>query len=289
MMLVFIPFSEMEVEEISENTDINSEDNISEKTENDEVITLIENDFEKEDEIPFLNLTIKPDQFDGINILKDSFEKIGGAPNFRQIKGFPIYGTGQPTALAMVDVINRVKRNKENETILWFSMRQEPIVYVNGEPYALRALDKPHENIGTKLNIEQIKKVQFHLADMLRKKLDDSGDKTLKIHKDKAFEENAMDRVDYEVTLEVDSIDDLESVYENCRKACNVNLEIINIPIREDKGPDMLYFDTIVTRLKDEPASTPCVFSCQSGKGRTTVGLVAALLIKEIQITTEMR
>ena len=124
---------------------------------------------------------------------------------------------------------------------------------------------------------------------MLRKKVEDSGDKTLKIHKDKEFEENAMDRVDYEVSLEVDSIDDLESVYENCRKSCKVDLEVINIPVREDQGPDIFYFDSIIARLKDEPASTPCVFSCQMGKGRTTVGLVAALLIKEIQITTEMR
>lgn len=245
-------------------------------------------DFEADGD--FLNLIIKPDKFEGIQIMKDTFEKIDGAPNFRQIPGFPIYGTGQPTALGMVDIVNRVKKgNGKEDKVIWFAMRQEPIVYVNGEPFALRALDKPHENIGTQLNIEQIKKVQFHLAEMLRKRVEDSGDKTLKIHKDKEFQENAMDRVDYEVTLEVESIDDLETVYEDCRSACNVDLEIINIPVREDQGPDIFYFDSIIARLKAEPASTPCVFSCQMGKGRTTVGLVTALLIKEIQITTEMR
>jgi len=41
--------------------------------------------------------------------------------------------------------------------------------------------------------------------------------------------------------------------------------------------------------LKDEPASTPCVFSDQMGRGRTTLGMVAACLIKEIQITSELR
>merc|ERR1712181_106891 len=45
----------------------------------------------------------------------------------------------------------------------------------------------------------------------------------------------------------------------------------------------------IVETLKNEPVSTPCVFSCQMGKGRTTVGLVTACLIKEIQITKELR
>ena len=279
----------MEAEEAVCNVDDNCEENNGEVHENLEVMSLIVDDLETDEEVPFMNLTIKPDQFVDIHILDDSYEKIEGAPNFRQVPGFPLYGTGQPTEAAMVDIVNRVKREKEDEKVLWFSMRQEPMVYVNGEPYALRALDKPHENLGTKLSTDQIRTVQFHLADMLRKKLEDSGDKTLKIHKDKEYEENPMDRVDYEETLQVDAIDDLDAVYEKCRKACNVNLEIVHIPIIENQGPSMVYFDSIIARLKDEPASTPCVFSCQMGKGRTTVGLVAALLIKEIQLSTELR
>jgi len=41
--------------------------------------------------------------------------------------------------------------------------------------------------------------------------------------------------------------------------------------------------------LKNVPASTPCVFSDQMGRGRTTLGMVIACLIKEIQITSELR
>ena len=127
------------------------------------------------------------------------------------------------------------------------------------------------------------------MADMLRKKLAESVDKTLKIHKDKEFAENPMDRVDFEEILQVESIDDLDSVYEKCSKKCNVDLQVIHIPVIENQGPSMVYFDSIISILKDEAASTPCVFSCQMGKGRTTVGLVEALLIKEIQLTSELR
>ena len=269
--------------------DTNDDINNGEVDEDVEVISLMVDDLEMEEEVPFMNLTIKPDQFVDIHILDEAFEKLEGAPNFRQIPGFPIYGTGQPTEAAMIDIINKVKRGKADEKILWFSMRQEPMVYVNGEPYALRALEKPHENLGTKLDAEQIRTVQFHLADMLRKKLNESGDKTLKIHRDKEYAENPMDRVDFEETLQVESIDDLDAVYDKCRKQCNVNLEIIHIPVIENQGPSMVNFDSIVAALKNEPASTPCVFSCQMGKGRTTVGLVTALLVKEIQLTTELR
>ena len=48
-------------------------------------------------------------------------------------------------------------------------------------------------------------------------------------------------------------------------------------------------FDMMVEALKNEPASTPCIFSDQMGRGRTTTGMIAACLIKEIQITTELR
>ena len=41
--------------------------------------------------------------------------------------------------------------------------------------------------------------------------------------------------------------------------------------------------------LKETPASVPCIFSDQQGRGRTTLGMVIACLIKEMQITSELR
>lgn len=95
---------------------------------------------------PVIDLThhdIKPDMFEGIHVLDDKFEKLDGAPNFRQLRGFPIFGTGQPTEAAMVTIINRAKEGAAKEAgetvkVFWFAMRQEPIVYVNGSPYAPR-------------------------------------------------------------------------------------------------------------------------------------------------------
>ena len=67
-----------------------------------------------------------------------------------------------------------------------------------------------------------------------------------------------------------------------------VELEVVRIPLQEDQMPTE-YIDVIVNILKSEAASTPCVFSCQMGKGRTTLGMVAACLVKEITITAELR
>ena len=95
--------------------------------------------------IDLTNYDIKPDMFDGIHVLEEKFEKIEGAPNFRQLKGFPIFGTGQPTEAAMVEIINKAKEGagREGVKVFWFTMRQEPIVYVNGAPYAPRHPEKP--------------------------------------------------------------------------------------------------------------------------------------------------
>ena len=57
----------------------------------------------------------------------------------------------------------------------------------------------------------------------------------------------------------------------------------------EERSPGEDCFDMMVEALKTEPASTPCVFSDQMGRGRTTAGMITACLIKELQITTELR
>ena len=50
-----------------------------------------------------------------------------------------------------------------------------------------------------------------------------------------------------------------------------------------------LTLDYIADILKEVPASVPCIFSDQQGRGRTSLGMVIACLIKEMQITSELR
>lgn len=62
-----------------------------------------------------------------------------GAINFRNIQGTNIYALGQPTVEAIDEVIDRIKRaHPDSGRIAWVTLREEPIVYVNGAPYCLR-------------------------------------------------------------------------------------------------------------------------------------------------------
>lgn len=62
-----------------------------------------------------------------------------GAINFRNVQGTNIYALGQPTVEAIDEVIDRIKcAHPDAGRIAWVTLREEPIVYVNGAPYCLR-------------------------------------------------------------------------------------------------------------------------------------------------------
>ena len=54
-----------------------------------------------------------------------------------------------------------------------------------------------------KLDGEQVAKVNLHLAKVLRRRQKESGNSSIKIHQDKEYSENPMERVDVEETLTV--------------------------------------------------------------------------------------
>ena len=64
---------------------------------------------------------------------------VRGAINFRNIPGTNIYALGQPTLEAIDEVVRRVhEAHPETTRIVWITLREEPLVYINGAPYCLR-------------------------------------------------------------------------------------------------------------------------------------------------------
>ena len=64
---------------------------------------------------------------------------VRGAINFRNIPNTNIYALGQPSLEAIDEVVERVRSaHPEANRILWITLREEPIVYINGAPYCLR-------------------------------------------------------------------------------------------------------------------------------------------------------
>lgn len=93
-------------------------------------------------------------------------ERIDGAPNYRgllistirslntprssrkECDGPRIYGIGMPTMEAIRSVMIKTGIEKSHDRkLLWTSLREEPVVYVNGRPYVLRLFANPMKNL----------------------------------------------------------------------------------------------------------------------------------------------
>merc|ERR1719273_2631282 len=173
-------------------------------------------------------------------------------------------------------------------------MRKEPIIYLNGSPCAPRYPEDLHKNLEMDFTAEELDVLQTHYLKHMKEVTQENPDKSVKVHKDHAFAENPMERVDEEVTIKVEGenlegLKEVKNIYDNLREKGFPNLVNQRIPVNEDRAPGEDCIDIMVELLKNEPASTPCIFSDQMGRGRTTSGMVIAALIKEIQITTELR
>lgn len=74
-------------------------------------------------------------------------ERVEGAPNFREIPGFPVYGVANPTVEGIKSVIQRIGSSKNGRPVFWHNMREEPVIYINGKPFVLREVERPYKNM----------------------------------------------------------------------------------------------------------------------------------------------
>merc|ERR1712193_208715 len=80
------------------------------------------------------------DHFEKIQKLKDP---VPGCPNFRRVPGFKVYCCGQPTIAGFEAALEKVTANYPKDgPIIWFNLRQEPDVYINGVPVCARPPNK---------------------------------------------------------------------------------------------------------------------------------------------------
>jgi len=236
------------------------------------------------------NYLLKIDHFSQIQVLTGS-DIIEGAPNFRGLRGFPIFGTGQPTEEAFLKILEKIPKVEDGKIlkVKWYNMRQEPVLYINGLPYAPRDPKNPHANIEIEdAEPEMLDNLQRAFTTIIQSRVDEDPNNQVKVHKDSSFIENPMERQDMEESVKVNSVVNFEEILENLKATTLPGLEVIRIPVAEERAPMEKSFDLMVNTLKGETASTTCVFSCQMGRGRTTLGMVIASLIKEVQLTAEL-
>jgi len=214
--------------------------------------------------------------------MADHFEKIQklpepipGVPNFRRVPGYKVYCCGQPTASALETTLNKVcgEIYPKDKQIIWFNMRQEPTVYINGEPVCAR----PPNKIGEYAELGNVtsKQLEEDEAEFVRvcegqMKANDNKVKVLDVNKqEKEIEVKTI------VTLQ-------ESIAALLEKF--PGLVHIRVPICNSASPNEVDFDTITAAMVGSSINTPIILNDQVGLSRATTGSVAACLFKEFQI-----
>merc|ERR1711994_278567 len=213
--------------------------------------------------------------------MADHFEKIqklpdpvAGVPNFCRVPGYKVYCCGQPTAAGVKTCLEKVTGTIYPKTgkIIWFNVRQEPNVYVNGDPICARPPNKIGEyaELGN-VTAEMLGKDEPEFLRVLEGRAKDNG--KLKI----------IDISKKEKEVEVKELKTLDTVIEEA-KADFPGLQLIRVPVCNSAAPNEVDFDTICQALVGSNINTPVIINDQVGLSRATTGCVIACLFKEFQI-----
>merc|ERR1711978_558470 len=157
--------------------------------------------------------------------------------------------------------------------IVWINVRQEPIVYVNGNPVCARPPNKVGE--------------YAELGDVTRASVKADEEEFLRVLESRAKDGGKIKVVDVnkkESEVEVKELVTLSKVIEDL-KATFPGLIHNRIPVCNSAAPLEPDFDTLCNALLGTNVNTPVIVNCQVGLSRSTTGCVTACLFREFQLS----
>merc|ERR1712109_50130 len=213
------------------------------------------------------------DQFDKMQKLPDP---LPGCPNFHRIPGYKVYTCGQPTLDGIKNVLEKVTGTiyPKDGPIIWFNLRQEPTVYVNGNPVCARPPNKIGEYAELGAITRDIIKAQeaaFAGECEGRKSINDGKLKVVDVNKK-------------ESEIEVKELESLSAAIESLKEKYP-GLVHWRVPVCNSASPLESDYDIMVKTLVGTSINTPVIVNDQVGLSRATTGCVIACLFKEFQIS----
>merc|ERR1712062_942746 len=218
------------------------------------------------------NPAVMADHFEKIQKLADP---VPGCPNFRRVPGYKVYCCGQPTAEGFEKALEKVTASYPKDgKIIWFNLRQEPTVYINGEPLCARPPNKIGEyaELGN-VTRDSIKEQEVSFIKTCKERAEANGGKLKYVDINKNAKE-----------IEVKSIKTLSATIEGLKEKYP-GLVHWRVPVCNSGAPLETDFDIMVSTLVGTAINTPIIVNDQVGLSRATTGRVAACLYKEFQIS----
>lgn len=247
--------------------------------------------------------------------LIDGCVSLDGAPHFRKTKApLPIYGAAQPTVYGLKNtlkylghgpnhdigvvcgktgnyrkplsellrptnvagtVCNENSSSIKKKPLIWLTSREEPLVYINENPFVLREKAHPLQNIRAYCGIaaSRLEQIEENLCEDIWRE-SSLNDGFLVIHKEDS------DGKIQPVLLAVDSVESTSQVFMRINFA-GFNVSYHRVPISRDHGTTESFIDDYLRHISRFP-TTNVVFSCGMGITRTTYSMILALVIRRI-------
>merc|ERR1712154_217161 len=212
------------------------------------------------------------DHFEKIQKLPDP---IPGVPNFRRVPGYKVYCCEQPTLAGLEKALEKVCGTiyPKDGKIIWFNVRQEPTVYVNGEPLCARPPNKIGEyaELGA-ITRDMVKADEQEFVRVLEGRAKENGGKLKFVDISKAEKE-----------VEVKELKSLSEAIEGLKEKFP-GLVHMRVPVCNSAAPNEADFDIMCQTLVGSSINTPIIVNDQVGLSRATTASVVACLFKDFQI-----
>eukprot|EP01117_Protostelium_nocturnum_P009692 TRINITY_DN3462_c0_g1_i2.p1 TRINITY_DN3462_c0_g1~~TRINITY_DN3462_c0_g1_i2.p1 ORF type:complete len:1393 (-),score=653.00 TRINITY_DN3462_c0_g1_i2:1091-5044(-) len=231
---------------------------------------------------------LKSDHFPGCQKMS-LLPHLPGAPNYRNVEGFNVYGTAIPTSLGMVSVLNHLKGDVESspkgrhavkvpaksKKAIWISLREEPVIYINGRPFVLRTLDNMFANLEyTGIDTDRVEEMEKRLKRDILNDASKYGGRFL-VH-DEGNDGNLLTTFE---KVDENTVSTPREVYEKLQ-AEGYHVEFHRVAVTDEQAPEEKDFDDIVHKInKANLEESHVILNCQMGRGRTTTAMIVATIM----------
>lgn len=190
-----------------------------------------------------------------------------------------ICGCAMPSKDAIKAVLDTMHAGPNGKRkVLWTCLREEPVLYVNRQPYVLRLYQDPLKNLeSTGITTDRVESIEERMKlEAINEWKEYDG--RLLLHDEKPNEKGEFDLVGLWETISLQDIETPKEVFQSIIDE-GYQVDYLRIPITDEQAPIPDVFDQLISRTKDANKGVDVLYNCQMGRGRTTTGMVTACLM----------
>ncbi|MBI2604479.1 MAG: hypothetical protein HYW49_00215 [Deltaproteobacteria bacterium] len=208
------------------------------------------------------------------------YAKLDEVFNFRHSKDRTAAGFSQPSKNGIQNILEFLGSGKsgKNRTV-YFDLREEPVLFINGKSYGFRELDKQNKNLFiTGITPKELDELERAMKEQIIQASRKNGGK---IAVKKEVKEGAV------------SVEEIMIGEKNLRTTNETFQDVVSqgfqvsfyrIPITDEHAPQISDVNSIVKIIDENKGARSRTFHCHLGHGRTTTGLTMASIIDKAPV-----